>query len=336
MPLSAADLAVIGETPITIRSTAFSNVYLRLDGRGVTSETENGGGLVNCQFSVGTPGPYERFKIRPQADGTFSVESAVFPNVWLRMDSRGVTAQTPNGGGLVNARFNANGGPAEKFRLHPHAGDAFSFESTLTSNVFLRMNGTGVTTATDNGGGLVNCQFNANGGIHEKFVISMIDQRLEFAMQRQEQGMWCWSAATVSLAAYYDPSTHWTQCTLANAELNRNDCCVPAGSESPGNQGRWPDTALQRVGVLRRRENRALTPAEIGAEMAGSTPIGLNTSWRGGGGHILAIRGRFFLDGEEYVSVADPWYGDSDVSYNTFRNAYQGSGTWNVSYKTQR
>jgi hypothetical protein len=34
--------------------------------------------------------------------------------------------------------------------------------------------------------------------------------------------------------------------------------------------------------------------------------------------------------------VADPWYGDSDVTYDTFLNRYQGAGTWNVSYQTQR
>ena len=148
--------------------------------------------------------------------------------------------------------------------------------------------------------------------------------------------MWCWSATTVSIAAHYNPATAWTQCSLANAELGRADCCVPAGAVSPGNQGRWPETALQRVGHLRERVVSALTPAQIGAEMANSTPVGLNTAWTGGGGHILAVRGRFLLNGDEYVSVADPWYGDSDVSYVTFRDRYQGSGTWTHTYKTQR
>lgn len=281
MPLSVADLATLGDTPITIRSGAFPNVYLRMDGRDVTSQTAAGGGTVNCQF-------------------------------------------------------NANGGSAEMFKLLAQPDGSISFESTLTPNVYLRMNGTGVTAPTDNGGGTVNCQFNANGGIHEKFVLAMVDQRLDFVMQHQLQGMWCWSATSVSVAAFYNPATAWTQCSLANAELGLNDCCGPAGAASPCNQGRWPHTALQRVGHLNQQLVSALTSAQVGAELANSTPIGLNTAWAGGGGHILVVRGRFLLDGVEYVSVADPWYGDSDVSYDTFRNRYQGSGTWTHTYKTRR
>ena len=61
----------------------------------------------------------------------------------------------------------------------------------------------------------------------------------------------------------------------------------------------------------------------------------MNIAWQGGGGHIAALRGRSVINGVDYVSVADPWYGDSDVTYDVFRNRYQGNGTWNVSYKTQ-
>lgn len=213
MPLSVADLAMLGDTPITIQSTAFPNVYLRMDGNGVTSSTDYGGGKVNCQFNAGA---YEKYKARAQTDGSYSFESAAFPKVYLRL------------------------------------------------------NGTGVTSNTSTGGGTVNCQFNANGGIHETFVLNMDDQNINFVIQHQEQTMWCWDAASVSVAKFYDPATAWTQCSLANAELNRNDCCVPAGAVSPCNQGRWPDTALQRIGRLNQRLNNALTTARLGAEMAKS------------------------------------------------------------------
>ena len=136
MPLSADDLATIGDAPITIRSKAFPNACLRLDGRGVTSQTVGGGGTVNCQFSPGNPGPWEQFKVRKQSDGTFSFESASFPNVFLRIDSRGVTSSTDNGGGKVNSQFNANGGSTEKFKLIALANGTFSVESALTPNVY--------------------------------------------------------------------------------------------------------------------------------------------------------------------------------------------------------
>lgn len=334
MPLSVADLATLGDTPITIQSTAFANVYLRMDGSGVTSSTDSGGGKVNCQFNAGAN---EKYKVRAQTDGSYSFESVAFPKVYLRMDGRGVTSQTESGGGTVNCQFIASApGPWEKYKASPQANGSFSFESAAFPNVYLRLNGTGVTSNTSTGGGTVNCQFNANGGIHETFVLNMADQLINFAMQHQEQTMWCWDATSVSVAAFYDPATAWTQCSLANAELSRKDCCVAAGAVSPCNQGRWPDTALQRIGHWNTRLDSALTTAQLGAEMAKSAPVAVNIAWQGGGGHIAALRGRSLSNGVEHVSVADPWYGDSDVTYDTFRNRYQGSGTWNVSYKTQR
>jgi hypothetical protein len=163
----------------------------------------------------------------------------------------------------------------------------------------------------------------------------MADQNVNFVMQHQEQNLWCWDAASVSVAKFYDPAAAWTQCSLANAELNRNDCCVPAGQVSPCNQGRWPDTALQRIGHFNQRLNNALTTAQLGVEIAKSAPVVVNIAWQGGGGHIAAVRGRSLSGGVEHVSVADPWYGDSDVTYDAFRNRYQGLGTWTVSYKTK-
>ena len=45
---------------ITLESAHFDNVFLRMDGNGVTSMTGPGGGTVNCQFGVG---PWEKFKL---------------------------------------------------------------------------------------------------------------------------------------------------------------------------------------------------------------------------------------------------------------------------------
>lgn len=89
MPLSAADLGKLGDTPITIQSTFFPNIYLRMDGTGVTSFTGSGGGTVNCQYGTG---PWTGYKVRPQADGSYAFESVAFPNVFLRMDGTGVPA----------------------------------------------------------------------------------------------------------------------------------------------------------------------------------------------------------------------------------------------------
>ncbi|MFB7125408.1 hypothetical protein [Kitasatospora sp. NPDC056273] len=113
MPLSAADLAKLGDAPVTIQSTFFPNVFLRMDGNGVPV-TMAGGGTVNCQYGIG---PWEKFNARAQVDGSFSFESAAFPGIFLRMvTGSGVTSAT-GPGGTVNCQVKANGGENEKFYL---------------------------------------------------------------------------------------------------------------------------------------------------------------------------------------------------------------------------
>lgn len=333
MPLSPADLAVLGEIPITIKSKAYANVYLRMDGSNVTSFTDSGSGKVNAQFKAGAT---EKFKVRTHSDGTYSFESATFPNVYLRMDGSGVEPYSTRIG-TVNCQFGAPG-PYEKFKLRASTVGTVAFEAAAFPNVLLRLNGSGVTATTSTGGGTVTGELGSS--TLASFVLDMADQNVNFVMQHQEQTMWCWSAATVSVSKFYDPASPWTQCSLANAELNRNDACVPAGKESPANQGRWPDTALQRVGNFRERLNDALSTTQLGAELAKSAPVVVNIAWRDQngfiwGGHIVAVRGRSVRDGVEWVSVGDPWSGDTDITYDDFRNRYQNSGLWNVSYKTK-
>ena len=144
----------------------------------------------------------------------------------------------------------------------------------------------------------------------------------------------------MSVAKFYNQTAAWTQCSLANAEFGRQDCCVGAGQASPCNWGRWPDSPLTTVGHFKERLDSALSSAQLGAEMAKSAPVVVNIAWKDAagnivGGHIVAVRGRSLRDGAQWVSVGDPWSGDSDMTYDTFRNRYPDNGTWNVSYKTK-
>ncbi|WP_439676226.1 AbfB domain-containing protein [Embleya sp. MST-111070] len=167
MSLSASDLAKAEGTPITVRSTFFQNIYLRMDGTGVTTSTDNGGGKVNCQYGTGT---WTTYKVHAQSDGTYSFESAAFPNVFLRLDGTGVPA-TMAGGGKVNCQFGA--GPYEKFKARAQADGSFSLESAAFPGIYLRLvTDSGVTSATGPGG-TVNAQINANGGDHEKFFLDL-------------------------------------------------------------------------------------------------------------------------------------------------------------------
>lgn len=152
----------------TIESVQFPNVYLRMDGRGVTGFSGSGAGTVDCQF---TAGPYERFNLQevPNQENVFAIQSAQFPDVYLRMDGSGVTGFTGSGAGIVNCQFTA--GPYELFLLQedPNTPDVFTIQSVQFPGVYLRMDGSGVTTVGE-GAGIVNCQFTA--GPYEKFTFT--------------------------------------------------------------------------------------------------------------------------------------------------------------------
>jgi hypothetical protein len=146
----------------TIRSAEYRNVYLRMDGSGITSYAPYGAGTINCQSGAG---PDEKFQIVPQGDGSVAIASVAFPNVYLRMDSSGITSFAPYGAGTVNCQFGV--GPDEKFRIVPQGDGSVAIASVAFSNVYLRMDGSGVTSFAPYGAGTVNCQFGV--GPSEKF-----------------------------------------------------------------------------------------------------------------------------------------------------------------------
>ncbi|KAG7294550.1 hypothetical protein NEMBOFW57_004625 [Staphylotrichum longicolle] len=98
----ADDVVVIG-------STAFPNVYLRVDASTVHGFSDPGSGGVNAQFGHG---PYERFRFIPQSDGTTAIESVQWPGVYLRMDGA-APVPVPTPFGIVNCQ--ASIGLYEKF-----------------------------------------------------------------------------------------------------------------------------------------------------------------------------------------------------------------------------
>ena len=152
----------------TLESVQFPGVYLRMDGNGLTASTGPGGaGTVNCKY--GAAGPWEKFRLCN--DGcNYSIGSVQFPGVYLRMDGNGVTTPVGSGGGTVNCQYGV--GPYEKFKFAYNGSDgSFSVESVQFPGVYLRMDGSGVTSGSggNTGGGTVNCQFGA--GPWEKFML---------------------------------------------------------------------------------------------------------------------------------------------------------------------
>ncbi|KAF5859090.1 hypothetical protein ETB97_003332 [Aspergillus alliaceus] len=102
------------DNTFSILSSAFPNVYLRMDGSDVkTGEPyAQGAGRVNCQYGSRT---YEKFRFVNQDDGSKAIVSVQFPNAYLRMDN--VSGQGgPGGGGTVNCQSYI--GTYEKFKIH--------------------------------------------------------------------------------------------------------------------------------------------------------------------------------------------------------------------------
>ncbi|MGE5673821.1 MAG: fascin domain-containing protein [Mycobacterium leprae] len=152
---------------VTFESAAFPNVFLRLDGTGVTARTGPGAGQVNCQFGAKE---WEVFRIVRQPNDVITIESLAFPGVYLRMDGTVVTAPVGPGGGTVNCQFGAY--EWEQFRLEPKGEGFFAIASVAFPGVYLRMDGNGVTAPTGPGGGTVNCQFGA--GAWERFRVATV------------------------------------------------------------------------------------------------------------------------------------------------------------------
>jgi phospholipase C len=99
------------------------------------------------------------------------IASVAFPNVFLRLDGRGVIQQPITGSGVVNAQYTQ--GPWEVFVVENNDDGTVSLASVQYPGVYVRLDGTGVTQRTPGGGGVVNAQFGI--GATEKFQLEPQD-----------------------------------------------------------------------------------------------------------------------------------------------------------------
>lgn len=100
---------------VMIGSTQFANVFLRMDGTGVSEFAASGSGTVNCQFGALE---FEQFIMVSVAEGIVAFEALQFPKTYLRLDGTGATSSKDSGVGIVNCQF-GEPGPFERFRLVP-------------------------------------------------------------------------------------------------------------------------------------------------------------------------------------------------------------------------
>jgi len=160
------------------------------------------------------------------------------------------------------------------------------------------------------------------------------EDEMYFSMQPQQQSNWCWAATATSVALFYQPASTWTQCLVANNQTGRSDCCG-SGGPGPCNVDGYLNSALSAVGHLDQMVGGVATVPQIETEVTYARPLGIRVAWSGGGAHFLCIMGQYSAGGTDYVTVDDPIYGRSNVSYAALQTAYQSIGTWTHTYYTR-
>jgi hypothetical protein len=160
-----------------------------------------------------------------------------------------------------------------------------------------------------------------------------VAKNLPFDMQAQTQSNWCWAATATSVSHFYWLFSHWTQCSVANAELGRGDCCSGT-APGPCNVPWYLDRALTRTNNFVNIIGPA-TFAQVRAEIDAGRPVGARIGWSGGGGHFMVIYGYSKFAGIDYFDIDDPIYGKSHLAVADFTSNYQGSGSWTHTYFTK-
>jgi len=162
----------------------------------------------------------------------------------------------------------------------------------------------------------------------------MPNSTLNFTMQHQETSQWCWAAVGTSNALFFNPASGWTQCSLANSQLARADCCsapIPPACVVPSQL----DTSLSIVGHLRSTLPRSCVFSECDREISNGKPLNFRIEWSDGSGHFATIIG-IGDPSDELLEVTDPLYDSSTIPVGVLTAAYRGNGRWTHSYLTKQ
>jgi hypothetical protein len=170
-------------------------------------------------------------------------------------------------------------------------------------------------------------------------------QTVDFKVQRQCHSNWCWAAVAASVAAFSDAASPFTQCVIANSELERDDCCDFKCDDLNVN----PDinvpfmlgSSLDLVDCLREENPAQATRAQVLEEIAAGRPLCVLTIWSQdnpshgrarGGAHFLAIVG--YRADTDVLALEDPFYGPTpEIGFELFCDEYQvGAGRWDKTY----
>lgn len=152
---------------------------------GVHTGAQAGGVCPNRAFRLGYDAIHDLMVWcgagAPQAWLGASIQSVEYPGVYLYMNGNGVTHYNPDGAGTVRCQFGV--GPTERFDIfplcYPAAGQdvdtasvPYAVRSTVSPDVFLRLDPDKVSKWKPDGSGTVNCQYGA--GTYELFTLRAV------------------------------------------------------------------------------------------------------------------------------------------------------------------
>jgi hypothetical protein len=169
----------------------------------------------------------------------------------------------------------------------------------------------------------------------------LAESHLAVTLRPQQTNMWCWAASGQMVMEFLGVSVQ--QCTEANNEFGRTDCCnTPTSSGCIS--GGWPE--FDKYGfTYQRTSDSALTWDQVRAETSNSAgcdqrPFAFSWHWPGGGGHMMVAIGYQTVNNVNYVEINDPWapnVGDHRFITYDFYVASPGDHThWDDFYKITR
>ncbi|HEY1545042.1 MAG TPA: papain-like cysteine protease family protein [Xanthobacteraceae bacterium] len=164
---------------------------------------------------------------------------------------------------------------------------------------------------------------------------------LAVTLQPQQTDMWCWAASGQMIMGFLGVSVQ--QCTEANNEFGRSDCCN-ASTPSACVNGGWPE--FDKYGfTFARTSGVALTWTQLQNEISdaancGRRPVAFAWHWVGGGGHMMVAIGYQTIANVNYVEINNPWapnVGDHRFITYDFYVASAGDHThWDDFYQIKK
>ena len=157
-----------------------------------------------------------------------------------------------------------------------------------------------------------------------------------FQIQTQEKLNWCWAAVAATVARYFSESK-FEQCDIAKKVLmiQSDDC--PDSTDKAASFGDTLDI-LNKM-LPRQLNNKALLGQplrfdEIKAQIDSGRPVCVRIEWDGDdGAHVVMISGySSSKSGQQWLDISDPYYEDSTVTYENFKDAYLDAGKWTDTY----